>query len=84
MSICSFAGYDCAQRQGHSPHQGGEEHPGGSKASLHCRSHLRLSDGREAIPHPGVSEWSVQAVHSHIQSINMAPSRHSSCILLYA
>lgn len=52
-------GYDCAQRQGHSPYQSGEEHPGGSEASLHCWSHLRLPDGRKAVSHPGVPEWSV-------------------------
>lgn len=57
-------GYDCTERKGHSSYQGREEHPGGGEASLHCRLNLRLSDGRKAIPHPGVLEWLVQAVHT--------------------
>lgn len=61
--VCSSAGDDCTQREGHSPYQGREEHPGGSEASLHRRPHLCLPDWREAVPHLGVPERLVHQYH---------------------
>nr|XP_054490198.1 ribosomal protein S6 kinase beta-2 isoform X4 [Agelaius phoeniceus] len=68
-------GQDRLQRQGHGAHPGREEHPGGRQAPLHRRPHLRLPDGRQALPHPGVpqrfylSEITLALGHLHSHGI---------------
>lgn len=57
LTVCVHGtGNDRPQREGHGTHQSRAQHLGGGQASIHRRSHLRLPDRGQAVPHPGVPQ----------------------------